>query len=175
MFNKSFHPAIASFFVALILVGCSTTGPRGNAGQPPLQRLSAGDTIAPKPKKLGVEDVAALERRGDSPDQIVARMRDTGSRLSMDATQQSRLRELGVSTAVIDALIDAEREARRTDRITKEVDRAAKERERAQRAEALWSTPYDNYPYSYWGGPSTYMGFGIGSRGYRGMYGGWGW
>ena len=173
--NRHFKPALAILVLALGLAGCSSTAPRDRHGEPHVQRLSASDSIAPRAEKIGVGDVAAMARRGDSPDQIVAQMRNTGSRLSMDASQQSRLRELGVSTPIIDALVDAERSARRTDRITKEVDREAKERERARRAAEIWSSPYDYYPSPYWGAPRTYRGFGIGSRGYRGAYGGWGW
>lgn len=175
MLKRPIQSALVILFLAAGLAGCSSTAPRDRYGEPHVQRLSADDSSMPTLKKMGVGDVAALARRGDSPDQIVAQMRNTGSRLPMDASQQTRLRELGVSTAIIDALVDAERSAQQTDRITQEVDREAKERERARRAAELRSAPYDYYPSPYWGAPRTYMGFGVGSHGYRGAYGGWGW
>lgn len=160
-----------------VLSGCATPmGKRDAAGNPDLQRLSAeqlADRAAEAPAILGVAEVATLARQGQSPNEIVARMRAGGSRLKMDTEQQNALRKLGVSEAVIGALIAAEAEARRTDRVTAEADRAAR-RKREEEARREMYRSYDPYPYGMW-----YPYFGYGRFGHHsGWYGGinaWGW
>ncbi|HEY9381329.1 MAG TPA: hypothetical protein VIQ01_08795 [Burkholderiales bacterium] len=166
-----------------VLSGCAThMGQRDAAGNPDLQRLSAAqlaERAAQAPAKLGVAEVAALARQGQSSNEIVSRMRASGSRLNMDAEQQSVLRKLGVSEAVIDALVTAEAEARRTDRITADVDRAATRKQAAEaRREMYRSYAYDPYPYGMWYPYFGYGRFGHHSGWHSGIgwgWGGWGW
>lgn len=168
----------AVLLLCSVLSGCAThMGQRDAAGNPGLQRLSAeqlAEQAAQAPTKLGVAEIAALARQGRSPNEIVARMRASGSRLNMDVEQQYALRKLGVSETVIGALITAEAEARRTDRVTAEADRAAirKREEEAQR-EMYRSYAYDPYPYGMWYPYFGYSRFGHHSGWYGGI--GWGW
>lgn len=162
-----------------VLAGCATSGQRDAAGNPALQRLSAAqlaERAAQAPARIGVTEVAALAQQGQSANEIVARMRASASRLKMDAEQQSALRALGVSEAVIDALIAAENEARRTDRLTVEADRAAqRKQEEATRRQIYRSYAYDPYPYGMWYPYVGYGRFGHHSGWHSGIGWGWGW
>ncbi len=166
-----------TFILCAMLIGCAATpGQRDAAGNPELVRLdAAGAAFAARqaPHPLSIEDVLALARQGHPPEEIVARMRATGTRLAMDPAQQTALRRQGASATLVDALVAAEAEAKRTDRLTEEADRAAERRaaERArQEAYRAWSAD----PYWMW--PHPYLGYGwYGHR--RDWYGGigWGW
>lgn len=109
---------------------------------------------------------------GQSPDEIIARMRATGTRLAMDDAQQASLQKRGVPQSTIEALIAAERQARRIDELTAEADRAAMSK-RQEEARRDYYRSYDPYPYGRW---HPYFGY---SR-YRHSHGwhgglGWGW
>lgn len=161
--------------LCVALVACAgVSSPRDAAGNPQLQRLDEGEAerAAQHARALNMEDVIALERRGRTPAEIVARMRATGTRFDMDAAQQAALQRRGASAALIDALVAAEAQAKQTDRFTEEADRAAARRaadEARQEAYRAWSRD----PY-WWGGPYPYFGYGwYGHR--RDWYGGLGW
>lgn len=162
------------------LAGCAAhIGQRDATGNPNLQRLSEAqlaERAAQAPAKLGVAEVAALAHDGLTANAIAARMRASGSRLEMDAEQQNALRKLGVSEEVIGALIAAESEAQRTDRLTAEADRAAQRRQQAEaRREMYRSYGYDPYPYGNWYPYFGYSRFGHHSGWHSGIGWGWGW
>lgn len=159
--------------VCLALLGCATPVQRDAQGNPLLQRLDP-ETLAsqPVPQKLGVQEIAALARQGSSSAEIIGRMRATGSRLEMNTAQQQALRERGVDEATIRALIDAEQEAKRTDRLTAEADQAAVQRAQARRQ--MYRSRYYDYYDPWWGRPYPYLGYGwYGHR--RGWHSGFGW
>lgn len=168
-------PLLLLHILCVALVGCAAVpGPRDASGHPQLQRLDGREVerTAQRAHTLNMEDVAALERQGHSPEEIVARMRATGTRFKMDATQQAALQRRGASAALIDALVAAEAQAKQTDRLTEEADRATARRaadQARQEAYRAWSRD----PY-WWGGPYPYFGYGwYGHR--RDWYGGLGW
>lgn len=167
-------------FLCATLAGCAThPGQRDAAGNPDLERLSVAqmaERAAQAPAKLGVVEIAALAHQGLPANEIVARMRASGSRLDMDPEQQNALRKLGASEAVIDALIAAESEARRTDRVTAEADRAARRKQQAEaRREMYRSYGYDPYPYGNWYPYFGYSRFGHHNGWHSGIGWGWGW
>lgn len=160
-----------------LLTGCAShVAQRDATGSPSLQRLSSAE-LAERAKQvpsiLGVPDIVALSREGHAADEIVARMRATGSRLQMSRDQQSILRQHGVPDATIAALVDAEAEAQRTDRITAEADRAATRKQHDEARREI----YRSYSYDpYWGWPHSSLGYGW-HRGHSGWHSGigWGW
>lgn len=171
--------------LCIALSACAThVAPRDADGNPLLQRaneLAPGNAANIAPRKLGLDDIAAMAAAGRSDGEIVTRMRATGTRLAMDEAQQRALRDLGVRQSTIDALVAAEREAQRVDTLTAEADRDATRR-RQEDARREWYRRYDpypypySYPYPYWGGWHPYFGY---SRfgDFRGWHGGigWGW
>lgn len=110
---------------------------------------------------------------GRSSDEIIARMRATGTRLAMDEAQQAALRAHGVPSSTIEALIAAEREAQRIDELTVEADRAAMQKQQEEARRERYRH-YDPYPYPYYGRWHPYFGYSR-YRHFDGWHGGLGW
>lgn len=157
-------------FGILLLAACANEGVRDSDGQPLLQRLPEGTVIA-APQRLDAIDVVAMEKAGHPPIQILESMRSTGSRIPMNASQEKHLRDLGASSALIEALKVADARVREADRLTAEADKAAQERRRREEWEAARDYYYDPYPsYGYPWGVYPYVGYGSGYH--DGWYGG---
>ena len=159
-----------------VLAGCATSVQRDAAGRPLLQRAdpqTLEDSLRRVPGKLSLGEVAVMAREGRSAEEIVARMRATGTRFALDEDQRRMLREQGVPERVIAALIAAEKEAQRVDRLTAEADREAQSQRRA-RAYRNWSRAYPYY--DPWWGWHPYLGYSRFRR-FHGWHGGigWGW
>ena len=137
---------VVLLLLTMLLHGCATPTVRDTDGQPVLQRWT-GETVPPA--KIDIADVAALSREGYGAEQIVARMRATGSRLGMEPAQQRELQRRGVPQSTIDALVDAEAEARRVDRLTIDADRAANRRRVEERRIYYQPYPYAHPLYGY--------------------------
>lgn len=160
-----------------VLSACAThLGPRDADGNPQLQRLDPGALTDPAnraPRRLDLADVAAMSDAGRSSDEIIARMRATGTRLAMDEAQQAALRAHGVPSSTIEALIAAEREAQRIDELTVEADRAAMQKQQEEARRERYRH-YDPYPYPYYGRWHPYFGYSR-YRHFDGWHGGLGW
>ena len=152
---------------ALAIAGCATppgVGQRDAAGNPLLARLTPGEwaQIGPEaPVRLSVPTLVALSHQGVSPDQIIRRYYQTGTRLRLTDTQLAALRKEGVDQSVLDYVASAEQDAARTDAITAQADQAAQAR-----------LAYDRALYASWWGGSSYWGWGPGVFPYAGY--GWG-
>ena len=168
-------PFACLLFILTVLSGCASDVARDNYGRPRMERLSPDVSISAAGQPLGIADIVALEKNGSTPQDIVWRLRAGGQRISMDAGQQTALREKGASTTLLQALREAEAQAKEADRLTAEADRLAEQRTRVEYVRAL---PYYRYydPYPYWGYPTAYIGYGSGYR-HSGWAGGmsWGW
>lgn len=168
-------PFLLPCILCVALVGCAAApSPRDATGNPQLQRIDEGEAerAARHARTLSVDDVIALARQGHSADEIVARMRATGTRFAMDPAQQGALRRGGAPQALISALVAAEAEAKETDRLTEEADRAAARRA-AEEARREWYRSWSADPY-WWGWPHPYFGYGWYGH-HRDWYGGLGW
>jgi len=164
-----------SGLTALAIAGCATppgVGQRDAAGSPLLSRLTAAEwaEIGPvAPVRLSVTTLVALSQQGVSPDQIIRRYYQTGTRLTLTEAQLAALRKEGVDQRVLDYIASAEQDAARTDAITAQADQAAQARLAYDRA--LYAAWWGGYP-GYWGpGIFPYVGYGWG-RGGSGWYGG---
>jgi hypothetical protein len=161
----------------LTISGCATSpgvGQRDAAGNPLLARLTPAERaqIGPEaPVRLSVETLVALSQQGVSPDQIIRRYFQTGTRLKLTEAQLAALRKEGVDQRVLDYIASAEQDAARTDAIAAQADQAAQVRLAYDRA--LYAAWWGGYPYAgYWGpGVYPYAGYGWG-RGGSGWYGG---
>jgi hypothetical protein len=164
-------------FTLLAISGCATSpgvGQRDAAGNPLLARLTPAEweQIGPQaPVRLSVPTLVALSQQGVSPDQIIRRYYQTGTRLTLTEAQLAALRKEGVDQRVLDYIASAEQDAARTDAITAQADQAAQARLAYDRA--LYAAWWGGYPYAgYWGpGVYPYAGYGWG-RGGSGWYGG---
>ena len=165
-------------FALLVISACATSpgvGQRDAAGNPLLARLTPTEwaQIGPEaPVRLSVATLVTLSQQGVSPDQIIRRYYQTGTRLKLTETQLAALREEGVDQRVLDYIASAEQDAARTDAITAQADQAAQARLAYDRA--VYATWWGGYPYyaGYWGARVyPYAGYGWG-RGGSGWYGG---
>jgi hypothetical protein len=164
-------------FALLAISGCATSpgvGQRDAAGNPLLARLTPAEwaQIGPEaPVRLSVATLVALSQQGVSPDQLIRRYYQTGTRLKLTEAQLAALRKEGVDQRVLDYIASAEQDAARTDAITAQADQAAQARLAYDRA--LYAAWWGGYPYTgYWGpGVYPYAGYGWG-RGGSAWYGG---
>jgi uncharacterized protein (DUF433 family) len=164
-------------FAVLAIAGCATSpgvGQRDAAGNPLLERLTPAEwaQIGPQaPVRLSVQTLIALSRQGVSPDEIIRRYYQTGTRLELTEAQLAALRKEGVDQRVLDYIASAEQDAARIDAITAQADQAAQARLAYDRA--LYAAWWGGYPYGGYWGPSVfpYAGYGWG-RGGSGWYGG---
>lgn len=161
----------------LAIAGCATppgVGQRDAAGNPVLERLTPAEwtQIGPQaPVRLSVPTLVALSQQGVSPNDIIRRYYQTGTRLKLNDAQLAALRKEGVDQRVLDYIASAEQDAARIDAITVQADQAAQARLAYDRT--LYAGWWGAYPsLGYWGaGFFPYAGYGWGPRG-SGWYGG---
>lgn len=159
----------------LLIAGCaSTIGERDQYGNPRLERLSPDAAAVQRPpRRLTLDDIVLMSRQGANADQIIERMRATGTRFDMNPEQRAELQRRGVGQPIVDALVAAEAQAQETDRLTAQADRDAQQRDDYYRR--YYYNYYSPYYYdSYWGWPRPYVGYGWSNWG-SGWYGGLGW
>jgi hypothetical protein len=139
----------------VVLAGCANTiSQRDSLGNPRLERLSAAEIerIQPAtPAKLTAADLVRLSRDGFSPNRIIERYQQSGSRLKLESAQVADLQQRGVDKRVLD-YVQHEEKAEQVDALTREADRDAAARDRAERARRLYyyrhGDPWvDLYPY----------------------------
>lgn len=149
-----------------ITSGCANVNQRDAAGNPLIMRASPDQLAAgaqQAPARMTIEDLVQQSRQGASTEQIMARYRASGTRMQLSERQAADLGARGVAPETIAAVIAAEREALRTDRVTAQVDQERAARERADRA--LQNRPVYPPGYSYGPRVAPYFGYGWGPRG----------
>ena len=170
--------------LALAVAGCATSpsvSQRDAIGNPRLERLTPQELAklgTAAPVKLSPEDLVRLTHRGASPDEIIDRFYQSGSRLKLGDGQIAELRRRGVDQRVVEYVVSHEREAEKIDAITAQADREAQAHARAERVyrHYRYYDPYvgwDPFSYPYYSGPRVYPYLGYGwSRWGSGWYGG---
>jgi len=170
--------------LAFAAAGCTTSpsvSQRDAIGNPRLERLTSQELakLGPTaPVKLSAEDLVRLTQQGASPDQVIDRFYQSGSRLKLSDAQIAELRRRGVDHRVVEYVVSHEREAEKIDAITAQADRDAQVRASAQRVYRYYRyyDPYvgwDPFSYPYYLGPRVYPYLGYGwSRWGGGWYGG---
>lgn len=94
--------------LALILQGCADVP----VEPPRIERISAEQLEArlpPPPATVPLEQIVTLARQGSTAADIIARIKDSGSRYRLSATQLVDLARQGVPLAVLDHLVASER------------------------------------------------------------------
>jgi hypothetical protein len=154
--------------LALALSACATTSaPPGGAA---IARLTpeALARLLPKPEpKLPPAELARLSQEGAAPQDIIAKIRQTGSSYALSAAQLIELHDQGVSTQVLDYIQSArEQELRASlvDEINQREQRHAEELKQQREQEQQRSYNYDpwwpGYPGYGWPYPfRPYGGF----------------
>jgi hypothetical protein len=109
--------------LALLLLGCATTSAPPDASGA-IARLSPEELarLMPKPDpKLPLAELIRLSREGAAAKDIIARIRETGSRYDLSASQAIDLHGQGVSAEVLD-YIQSAREQELRERIAEEIN-----------------------------------------------------
>ena len=164
--------------LTLSLAGCAATPGKPDAvGNPKIERITPEELarILPKPNpKLPLESIVRLSKAGATPQEVIVRIKETGSGYELTASQSIELNKQGVSQEVLDYIQSAREQALR-DRISEEINqREARHAEQLQREQQL--RRYNYYQDPYWSGyPGSY-----GYYGYSRPYGpfsrfGWRW
>jgi hypothetical protein len=135
--------------LALSLLGCATTSAPPDAG-PGIARLSPEELarMLPKPDpKLPLTELIRLSKEGATAKDIIARIRETGSRYDLSASQAIELHSQGVDAEVLDYIQSAREQALR-DRIAEEINQ--REQRHAQELKREQELRRNNYYYDPW-------------------------
>lgn len=143
--------------LALMLLGCATASAPPDAG-PSIARLSPEELerLLPKPDpKLPPAELVRMSKEGAAAKDIIARIKETGSRYDFSASQAIELHGQGVAAEVLD-YIQAARERELRERITEEINqRELRHAEELRRGQELCRYSFCQDPR--WPG---YPGFG---------------
>ena len=154
--------------LALSLLGCATASAPPDASGA-IARLSPDELarLLPRPEpKLALTEILRMSKEGATAKDIIARIRESGSRYDLSATQAIELHAQGVSAEVLDYIQSAREQALR-DRVAEEINqreqRHAEElrREQELRRDSPFFDPWwPGYPGWHYGHPFLpYGGF----------------
>ncbi len=143
--------------LALSLLGCATA-PAPPGGRAAIARLSPEELarMLPKPEpKLTPAELVDMSKQGTPAKDIIAKIKQTGSRYALSASQMIELHDQGVSTQVLD-YIQAAREQELRDRMAEEINQ--REQRHAEELKREQELQRDNlYCDPWWPG---YPGYG---------------
>lgn len=163
MFTRLILPLM---FGMLLLSGCATQGQQASQ----IDRISEAELarIMPKPvATLSLDDIVKLTKDGATADQVIEKIKVSGSSYDLTPSQSVTLSKQGVDNKVLD-YIHVSREQAVKNSVADEINKREKikrtELEKLKRQQRLfydpfcWHYPYGFYPY---GG---YYGHRFGSR-----------
>jgi hypothetical protein len=155
--NRSRGALIAA--LALSLLGCATTSTPPEAS-PAIARLSPEELarmMPPARSSLTQADIVRLSKEGATAKDIIAKIRETGSRYDLSASQAIDLHAQGVDKEVLDYMQSARAQELR-DRMADEINqRELRHAEQLRREQEFrLNRPY----YDPW--PGSYPGYGWG-------------
>lgn len=143
------------FVMLALFAGCASSPSQPTP--PRVYRISPEelDRLIPKPMpSIALEEIVRLSQSGESPDAIVAKIRESHSTYHLVPAQIVELNRKGVSMQVLDYIFNAQQQALR-DSLADELN--LRERKHRQEVEALKSQllrqpycdPFWMYPYPY--------------------------
>lgn len=151
----------------VLVSGCATT----QYQEPQIQRISAEELaqlMPPPVATLSLEEVVTMSKAGTSPDEIIARIKETGSQYELTPSQAVDLAGQGVNAKVLDYMHSSREQVLR-DSMAEEINKRELEnrkvQDRLKREYELryqpYYHPYFGYSYSPWGryryyGPGYY-------------------
>lgn len=155
--------------LALSLLGCATASAPPN-GSFAIARLSPEEfaRLMPKPDpKLPLAELVRMSKAGTAAKDIIDKIRDSGSRYDLSASQVIELHAQGVNAEVLDYIRSA-REQELRDRMAEEIN------QREQRhAQELWREQElrrNSYYYDPWWPRHPGWSYGYPVRPYGGFY-----
>lgn len=135
--------------LALSLLGCATASAPPN-GSFAIARLSPEELarLMPKPDpKLPLTEIVRMSKEGATAKDIIARIRDTGSRYDLSASQAIELHGQSVNAEVLD-YIQSARERELRDRMAEEINQ--REQRHAQELRREQELRHNNYYFDPW-------------------------
>jgi hypothetical protein len=113
---------VSALSVVLLLTACASSGPQPGS----VQRLSPEELARIRPVArpvVGLEEIIARTKTGQTPEAIIARLRETGTVHVLSSAQIVDLSRQGVDQKVIDYLAEAQEKARQATLTTQLADR----------------------------------------------------
>lgn len=155
---------------ALFLTACATTTTQQ---EPQIKRISPEELeqIMPKPvPNVTLEEIITLSKQGNSPEQIINRIKASNSRYDLTPSEIVQLTEQGVDPKVLDYMHQTHENALRenmADEINKREKQRQQELDRLEREYRLRQFHYYDPWWGYWG-PGPYWRHGPRFRYYYG-------
>ncbi|TSA14696.1 MAG: hypothetical protein D4R74_07735 [Betaproteobacteria bacterium] len=149
--------------LALSLPGCATTS-TGPYVEPGIARITPEELarLMPKPEpNLALAELIRLSKEGASTKDIIAKIRETGSRYDLSPSQVIQLHEAGVSTEVLDNM-QASRAQELRDRLAEEIN--LREQRHADELQQERELLRGRYLYDPWWGGRPSFGWSYGYR-----------
>ncbi len=124
----TFLARIALCAAVVAVTACASQG--GNPGQV-VDRLPAeSKPLVPALPRLSPDEVVQLAKQGLSAESIISRLKESGTRYRLSAAEILTLKSRGVPTAVLDYLLDSDRQAL-MDECSERINRLSKEQVQA--------------------------------------------
>ena len=145
----------------LFLTACATTTQQ----EPQIERISPEELerIMPKPvPNVTLDEIVTLSKQGNSPEQIINRIKASNSRYDLTPSEIVQLTEQGVDPQVLDYMHQTHENALResmADEINKREKQRQQELERLEREYRMRSFNYYDPWWGYWG-PGPYWRYG---------------
>lgn len=150
--------------LVLLLAGCAIASAPPQSGAN-IERLTPDELARMLPKadpKLSLQEIVHMSRQGATAQDIVASIKQSGSRYALSASQVIELHGQGVSSEVLD-YIQSAREQEARDRVADEINqREQRHAEQLRQEQELWR---DRYYYDPWR-----PGYGYPYRPFGGIY-----
>jgi hypothetical protein len=167
--------------LSLVMLACASNGQQSHKN-PQIDRISEEELarILPKPiATLSLDDLVKLTKEGNTPDQIIEKIKMSYSSYDLMPSESVELSKQGVDNKVLD-YIHTSRELALRNNVADEINNIEKtkraEIEKLKRQQYFYDPfcgygPYGFYPYSYGGYSSRYgSGFGLGFSRYWGCW-----
>ncbi len=172
--NVSAIAPLLACSIFLLASGCTSTGNNAANQAPKLERISAEELdklMTPPAAKLTLDELVSLSKQGNSPDQIIAKIKATDSMYDLTPSQALELSQKGVDARVLDYIHES-REAAVRNNLADEINRRERQKQEEvaklkNRLSQQQRRYYDPFCRGYYGlMPYGYGGYGrhFGSR-----------
>ncbi len=135
---------------AVLASGCATTAYQ----EPQIQRISAEELaqlMPPPVATLSLDEIVTLSKAGTSPDDIIARIKETNSQYELTPSQAVDLARQGVNARVLDYMHSSREQVLR-DSMAEEINKRELENRKAQdRLKREYQLRYQPYYHPYFG------------------------
>ncbi|ROH87200.1 hypothetical protein ED236_05885 [Pseudomethylobacillus aquaticus] len=156
---------LAVALLPLLLTGCATTSQPNQIARISPEEL---ERIIPKAMpNLPVDEIVTLSKQGVAADEIIARIKATGSYYNLTPTDTISLSQKGVSAKVLDYM-HSSREQSMRDSFADEINKREEQKRQAEKrlrwqyqSRPYYYDPFWDFGYPRYGFGRPYSGFGF--------------